>query len=436
MRTLLHWITDHFAALLLAFILALVVWISAVVTADPNEEHVSRAIDIEIIGQDPGLLLVEEFPRQARLTLEAPRSIWDELNSDPSLIRSWVDLSGLPAGEHEVEVKSSVNASPVRFIETEPETIHLILEPLLQRTLPVQPVVTGGLPFGYQKGEPSIDPEQVTISGPQSQVNRVSLARVLLNVTGASESINQEYTVEVLDENGAPVTNVEVAPAEVAVSLPIRLLGGFKNAAVKVVTKGQVADGYRLTSISVSPPTVTLFSDDPDLIDQIPGYVETLPVDLSNISDDVEISTGLNLPENVSLVREPSVLVQVGVAALEGSLTLTVPVEAVGLPPELQAVISPASVDVIISGPLNILDQLSPANFRVIVDLTDLPPGVYQRQVVVDLQPDDVRVQTTLPESVEVTIDLAPTPTPRGAAPATELPGASPLLTPSPTKRP
>jgi YbbR domain-containing protein len=435
-RTFLHWVTDHFGALLLAFILALVVWISAVITADPNEEHVSRSMEIEIVGQDPGLLLVEEIPGQARLTLEAPRSIWDRLNSDPSLIKTWIDLSGLPAGEHEVEVKSSVNASPVRYVQTDPEVIHLTLEPLLQRTLPVQAVVTGGLPVGYQKGEPLIEPAQVTISGPQSQVNRVSLARLLLNVAGASESIDQSYSVQLLDENGAPVPNVEVTPSQVAVSLPIRLLGGFKNAAVKVVTKGQVADGYRLTSISVSPPTVTLFSDDPDLIDEIPGYVETLPVDLSNISDDVEISTGLNLPENVSLVREPSVLVQVGVAALEGSLTLTVPVEAVGLSPDLRANISPASVDVIVSGPLNILDQLSPANFRVIVDLTDLPPGIYQRQVVVDLQPDDVRVQTTLPESVEVTIDLAPTPTPRGTAPATALPGITPFLTPTPTTRP
>ena len=436
MPTALRWLLDHFGALLLAFILALVVWVSAVITADPNEQHTSRAVEIEIIGQDPSLLLVEEIPSQARLTLEAPRSIWDKLNSNPTLIKTWIDLSGLEAGEHDIEVKSRVDASPVRYLQIDPEQIHLTLEPLLQRTLPVQVVVTGGLPFGYQRGEPSIEPEQVTISGPQSQVNRVSQARVLLDVAGTSESIDQRFNVELLDETGAPVSNVEVTPAEVSANLPIRLLGGFKNVAVKVVTKGQVAEGYRLTSISVSPPTVTLFSDDPDLIEQIPGFVETLPVDLSNLSDDVEISTGLNLPDNVTLVREPSVLVQVSVAAIEGSLTLTVPVEPVGLSPELQAVISPASVDVIISGPLNILEQLTPANFRVIVDLTDLPPGVYQRQVVVDLQPDQVRVQTTLPESVEVTIELAPPPTPSGTALPTSLPGVTPLLTPTPTSEP
>jgi YbbR domain-containing protein len=310
--------------------------------------------------------------------------------------------------------------------------------------LPVQPVVNGTVPFGYQRGEPAIDPEQVTISGPQSQVSRASLARIFLDIAGATESINQGYPVEILDENGAPVENVEVTPAEVLVNLPIRLLGGFKNVAVKVVTKGQVADGYRLTSISVSPPTVTLYSDNPDLIEQIPGYVETLPVDLTNLSDDIEISTGLNLPENVDLVREPSVLVQVSVAAIEGSMTLSVPVEAINLPPDLQAIISPAIVDVIVSGPLNILDQLSPSNFRVIVDLADLPTGVYQRQVVVDLQPEEVRVQTTLPESVEVTIVEASTltpgataGTPAGAtATATKIPGAVPSLAPTTTAVP
>jgi YbbR domain-containing protein len=436
MRTMLRWLTDNLGALLLAFILSLVVWVSAVITADPNEQHTSRAVEIEILGQDPDLLLVDEIPNQARLTLEAPRSIWDQLNSDPTLIKAWIDLSGLPAGEHEVEVKSNVNASPVRSVQIDPERIRLTLEPLLNRTLPIQAVVTGGLPFGYQRGEPSIDPQEVTISGPQSQVNRVSTARILLSVAGASESINQRYNVELLDEEGLPVSNVNVSPAEVDVSLPIRLLGGFKNAAVKVVTKGQVADGYRLTSITVSPPTVTLFSDDPNAIDEIPGFVETLPVDLTNLSDDIEISTGLNLPEDVTLVREPSVLVQVSVAALEGSLTLAVPVEPINLSPELQAIISPATVDVIVSGPLNYLEQLTQANFRVIVDLTDLPPGVYQRPVVVDLQPEEVRVQTTLPESVEVTIELAPTSTPNDSSSVMDLPGDTPLLTPTPTARP
>jgi hypothetical protein len=40
-------------------------------------------------------------------------------------------------------------------------------------------------------------------------------------------------------------------------------LGGLKSVVVKVLTTGKVQEGYRLTNISVSPLTVTLFADNP-----------------------------------------------------------------------------------------------------------------------------------------------------------------------------
>jgi len=219
-------------------------------------------------------------------------------------------------------------------------------------------------------------------------------------------------------------------------------LGGFKNVVVRVVTKGQVANGYRLTNISVSPPTITLFSDNPELINEIPGYVDTLPVDLTNLNDDIEINVGLNLITGITLVREPSVLVQVSVSAIEGSLTLSVPINVVGLTPDLLATVSPSTVEVIVAGPLYILDKLTPSSFRVVLDLSGLPPGIYQRSPFVDLLPDQVRVQTTLPETVEVTITLAPTPVPSATTSSTPStsstpgPEITPTLPPSNKQKP
>jgi YbbR domain-containing protein len=234
---------------------------------------------------------------------------------------------------------------------------------------------------------------------------------VELNVSGAIETVEQDLPVEILDRNGTQVKGLTVSPPEVNVIQPVSLLGRFKNVAVKIVTTGQVANGYRLTNISVSPPTFTVFSNNPDLINELPGFVETLPVELDNLTEDAEISVGLNLPEGITTVREPTVLVQVSVAAIESSLTLSLPAEIVGLSPDLQAGISPETVDVIVAGPLNILDKLSPASFRVVLDLTGLPSGIYQRSPVVVQSPDQVRVQTILPEIVEVKIEPAPTPT-------------------------
>ncbi len=323
---------------------------------------------------------------------------------------------------------------PTQLVQIEPANIHIKLEPLVRREIPVELVVKGELPIGYKQDTANIDPARITVSGPQSEVDQAARAYVELNVSGAIETIQQTLPLEILDKNGTQVTGLTVSPPEVNVVQPISLQGRFKNVAVKIVTIGQVANGYRLTNISVSPPTFTVFSNNPDLINELPGFVETLPVELDNLTEDAEISVGLNLPEGVTTVREPTVLVQVSVAAIESSLTLSLPVEVVGLSPDLQASISPEMVDVIVAGPLNILDTLSPDSFRVVLDLTGLPSGIYQRMPVVVQSPDQVRVQTILPEIVEVKIEPAPTPTMTPTGPVTTPTQTASPPTPTPTQ--
>jgi YbbR domain-containing protein len=158
--------------------------------------------------------------------------------------------------------------------------------------------------------------------------------------------------------------------------------------------------------------------------------VESNPLDLTGLSDDVDIRATLNLPEGVSLAGEESVLVRLSIAALEGSLPISLPVEVIGLSPELQAIVSPETVELLLVGPLPILNNLNPAGIRISVDVSGLEPGIYQIEPVVDLLPNQVQVASILPEQVEVTIGPAPTATitPR----VTLRPGS----TPSPTSTP
>jgi YbbR domain-containing protein len=172
--------------------------------------------------------------------------------------------------------------------------------------------------------------------------------------------------------------------------------------------------------------------------------VETNPIDLSGLSDDIDIRATLNLPEGVELVGEESVLVRLSIAAREGTLPITFPLVVVGLPPELEATFAPDTVDVLLAGPLPILNNLNPAGIRVAVNLTGMEVGSFQVEPVVDLLPNQVRVVYILPETVEVTISEAPTPTPTSEITdleanleniSTETPQAtpSPTVTPSPT---
>jgi YbbR domain-containing protein len=431
---IIRWLGRNLGTLLLALILAIVVWVSAVVAADPNEKHIyPRAVPLEVIGKDTNLSLSSDLPTTVRVTIEAPQSIWTQLTNNPDLVKAWIDLSGLGAGEYNVPVKVEVKANPARW-EVQPQSVQVTLEQLVSKTLPVQLEVTGDLPVGYKRGTPTLTPSQVTVSGPQNLVDQVSEIHATLDINGARETRQVAVPLEARNKNGDAVNGLTLTPKSISVTQPITLENSYKDVVVKVVTQGELASGYRLTNISVSPPTVTVYSAKPELINQMPGYVETKPINVANLSDDIEVRTDLNLPAEVSLVGVQSVLVQISVAAIEGSLTLSIPVETMGLPPDLTAAISPATVDVIVSGPLPVLDTLTSASFRAVVDLTGLEAGTYQLNPKMDLVPDQVSVQSFLPETVEVTITTAPTPTPTGQAPTTPTSPVAHTPTPTPTR--
>jgi YbbR domain-containing protein len=425
-----HWLGRNLRTLLLAFVLALFVWFAALLAADPNEENVyPQSIPIEIIGQDSKLLLIEYRPQEAQITLVAPKSIWSRLLVNPDLVHASIDLTGLEAGTHIVPVEAKIDITPARIQKIDPVEVSVVLENSAEQTFPVKLEITGDAAVGYRKGTPSVEPAEVVVSGSESHVAEVTEVHAALNISGADSNVSQVVPVRAYDQNGTQITNVTITPASVRIDQPVTLLGGYRNVVVKVVTRGQVADGYWLTNVSVTPPNVTVFSANPQQVIVLPGYVETNPLDLTDLNDDVDIRATLNLPEGVSLAGEESVLVRLSIAALEGSLPISLPVEIIGLSPENQATVSPESVELLLLGPLPILNNLNPASLRVSVNVSGLEPGVYQLEPVVDLLPSQVQVAAVLPEQVEVIVSPAPTPTvtPRG----TLRPTGSP--TPSPT---
>jgi len=417
-----RWFGRNLSTLMLAFVLAVVVWVSAVLSTDPNvEADYPRSIALQVLGQDTSYIQVGEMPSTVRLSLNAPRSIWDQLEVNQDYLRVWIDLSGYEEGTHRVPVRVQVRLTPVRVVKVEPAEIEVTLEPRVTRVFPLHATVTGDPALGYRKGMVNVNPGQVTVSGPKSLADRVASINLTMDITGANDSITKTVSVQPVDQENQPVTGLSVTPSTVEITQIVSLLGGYRNVVVKVVTTGQVSEGYWLTNVSVTPPNVTVFSTDPSRVNALPGFVETNPLDLSSLQDDVDIRTTLNLPDGVSLAGEESVLVRLSIAALEGSLPISIPLEVIGLTPELSVSISPDSVDLLLTGAMPLLNNLTVGAIRVSVDLSGLEPGVHQVTPVVDLLPSQVRVASILPESVEVNIQLAsevtPSPTPGTATP-------------------
>ena len=305
----------------------------------------------------------------------------------------------------------------MRVVSVDPQVLDVKLEPLASVTLPINLAVSGEPAVGFEAGTARLDITHAVISGPQSQISQIARAEADLNIAGLRQDVQTILPVQVLDANGNSVPGLTISPKNIQVGLPVTQQGGYRDIAVKVNVRGQQAGGYRVTNISVFPPVITVFSKNPAVVNDLPGFVETEPLNLNGESQDLDLHLKLNLPTGISIVGDQTVQVQVGIAPIEGSLSLNgIPVEIIGLAAGLQAQISPALVDVILTGPLPLLDKLTTGDIRFVVDLTGLDTGTHQAVPQAQILIPNIRVQSVNPGTIESTIGLggtlAVTPTP------------------------
>ncbi len=115
-------LSKNFPTFLTALVLAIAVWIIAVTASDPTEDRLYPfTIPVEVIGQNAGLVITSDIALQHLFKLSAPQSVWDILNNQQASVRAIVDLSGLEAGTHVVEVQIQISVTPVQGYQLYPQ---------------------------------------------------------------------------------------------------------------------------------------------------------------------------------------------------------------------------------------------------------------------------------------------------------------------------
>lgn len=414
MTQLFKKVTQNLPTFLTALALAITIWIMAVNATDPVDKRTyPEGIPLEVVGLDSDLVVTNELPTEVIVSLSAPTSLWQTLIDSPDLIHASIDLTGFKEGTYDVSIHVEVDAKPVKVETIGPADQQVIVEPLYSKYLPIQLMQPSQPAVGYEAGEPVLSYSYATVSGPSSLISEITEIRAIVDVSQANQDIDLNIPLIAYDENGIPVENVTIDPAQIHVNLPITQRGGYRNVIVIPVVIGQPASGYQLTNKSVSPLTVTLYSSDPTIVNELPGYVETQPLNINGANADITESLPLNLPAGVSIVGESTIRISITVSPIEGTITLNNSmIQLLGLNPEYTVNISPEFVEVILSGPLPTLDDLNASDVRVILDLTDLQPGTYQLNPRVEVNIPGLLVESIQPETVEVIINIPPTATP------------------------
>lgn len=418
----------------LSIILATMVWFVAVREQNPPiEDDYGQSISLEVENLPPGTVIFGDVPDRVNLRLRAPQSSWEELT--PAKFRAWIDLDGLASGLHDAPVNVDVSDRSIDIVETRPGSVNVRLEPLVEDQFPIELEVVDTAPLGYVARTPVVDPITATVSGPATVVNQIAQVWGEAYLRGAKETVERSVDLAARDAEGGVLKGLTITPPKAHVIMPVEQRFGYRDVSVSVVIAGEVAPGYWISNIDVDPSTMTVVGG-PVTLSKLPGFVETSDVDVTDATDGIVERVPLNLPSGVSVVQPESqgtdnaggVLVTVEVSAIEGGKTVNRPVTFQGLRETRSAVASPSEVDVILSGPLPRLQSLTARDVKVIADLFGLDPGSHKVELTV-VVPEGLRVESVLPDTVEVEIRVGQSVTPTQTSTPTRTPTPGGTLT-------
>jgi YbbR domain-containing protein len=393
----------------MALLFALIIWSFATNEQNPSREaFFPDALQIEIANRAEGLLVYQKTVETVRVKVRAPQASWDQLR--PASFRVAADLKSRDTGLHQIPITVQVTDPRVVVVDVEPAEVGIRLERLKSREFKIHGDVLDAAPLGYTFQPPVMNPITATVSGPAILVDQVTEVVADIFLRGAKTLIERDTAILARDSQGKVVLGVTIAPAAVLVKVQVEQRVGYKDVSIKTVLKGNVAPGYWISNIVVTPTAATIVGN-ADALAKIPGFVETLPIEVEGATTDVTKRAVLGLPDGVSVLNTEGVTVQVSVTPILGGQTVRRPVSLQGLRAGLKATIAPDSVEVILSGPVIALQNLTPNDVQVILDVAGLAPGTHAIKPRVPSLPPNLRAQSIVPDSVQVVIVEPATPT-------------------------
>jgi hypothetical protein len=163
-----------------------------------------RFISVPLQVDPPaGLAISRPYPQSARVTLRGKEeAIFSVIEED---IEVYADFGRFQSeGQFRIPVRvvrggSSLNIEPLD-IRVEPAEIQVTLEQRIEKSVPLEPVIKGSPPAGYDLVQYTLVPDSIQVSGPRSVVNSVETIQ-LEEIDLDERTADFSEQVAILEEN-------------------------------------------------------------------------------------------------------------------------------------------------------------------------------------------------------------------------------------------
>ena len=367
---------------ILAFLLALVVsiglWVYAVTVVNPDDTTYIRDVRVRIVGtnelRSDNLMLTGGEDQTVNVEISGRRSDLKELNN--TTLEAIADVSNIDSpGTYEVswtlDPPSTVASGDISLVSATSNKITVQVSEYNERpAIPVSVEYTGQLPDGYVRDQAILNVETVAVSGPAEEVNKIANAIVTVDLTSATETINDEMSYSLVDADGEILelsSYVSLASPTVRVSVPVSCYKQIELVVDIIEGGGATAKNVKL---SIDPPTIGVSGTAEALKDLDELVIRE--VDLSEITGPQTWTVVPDLPAGVTnRASETSVTITL---RLTGLMTkrMTIPGASIQRLNDVETLnFGEQSVIITVRGTSAELNRISESDIKITADMTN-----------------------------------------------------------------
>lgn len=371
------WLENDMILRLISIILGTMLWITVTDTSlsslipDPSVTTRIRNVDVTVLYDSNRYKMVKKN-LDFELTLQGHASL---LNMLPSSYKLVADARNKGGGSHKVPIKVEGLPAGVQG-KVEPQYIEILLDEKVQIEMPVEVDLVGTLPDGFKAASPIVKPRKVWVKGTESELEKVKSVKAIVPINGVKSPIERNIKLQAYGETG-PISQVEIEPKLVSVQIPINLPS--KEVPLRIHVKKFPPSHLAIGELSIKRQLVTVYGPE--------KYLENLQVyegpelDLSNVTDDRVIQMPIPIHDDAMKVEPQDIEIYVKMVRAETKTLSGVPLQLTGIPEGLKAnILSPAKeeLNITLSGAPNHLKGLDKSAVQAVVDVSNLPRGIYE----------------------------------------------------------
>lgn len=394
---------------ILSLLIAILIWVVVKNVQDPMLVKVITSIPVTIVNESYlasklEVPLLIEGQDTVNVKVKGRESVVKELaREDFTAVADMTQIISMETTPRMVPVKVSCEGLLDSDISVTPGNIQVDIE----KQTSVEKIIavnTGDTvpDKNYEVGVLKANPEKVTISGPESIVNKIDRVVAMVDVSDRKETRTElDSELKIYDKNQDELSEKQLSYLDLKEirNNKIKVTAEFWKAQNKISLKaessGSPKHGYQVSEIKLVPDTISIAGTDEALQKlaeagntlEIPGSM----IDVSGKSSDFEVNVDLTelLPENTKLARDLNSSVIATVKILPyNSQDFELPatqIQTENIPEDMDLVFGQEKITVRLKGKDEDLKNLKPETVQMKIDLKGYKEGEYTVPVTVTL---------------------------------------------------